>query len=79
MHSGSAILSSSAIAKGVQKYVNRNCCLHLERLVPNLFRLIFVLAVLAGLGFAGMVALVKFVHPMPRPMTQSVQASKFAK
>ncbi|MBV1706127.1 MAG: histidine kinase [Hyphomicrobiales bacterium] len=47
--------------------------------MPSLIRLIVFLAVLAGLGFVGMVALVTFVHPVPRPMTQSIPAASFGK
>ena len=44
--------------------------------MPSLFRLIFVLAVLAGLGFAGMLALVYLVEPTPREMTVNVPVEK---
>ncbi|MEI8143972.1 MAG: histidine kinase [Alphaproteobacteria bacterium] len=37
--------------------------------MPTLFRFFAIIAVLAGLGFAGMVALVTFVDPEPRDMT----------
>jgi hypothetical protein len=40
--------------------------------VPSLVRFIIVLAVLAGLVFAGMVALVTFVQVKPHPMEETV-------
>jgi hypothetical protein len=44
--------------------------------VPTLFRFFFVLAVLAGLGFAAMFALATFVQPQPREITVSVPSQK---
>ena len=48
----------------------------MERGVPSLFRFLFVVAVLAGLAYGAMLALVTFVQPQPREMTQIVPASK---
>ena len=47
--------------------------------MPSLFRFLLVVAILAGLVYGGMVALVTFVEPQPREMTQTIPASKFNK
>ena len=47
--------------------------------VPSLFRFLLVIAILAGLVYSGMLALVAFVKVQPREMTQTVPASRFAK
>jgi hypothetical protein len=44
--------------------------------LPTLFRLVFIIAVMAGLVYGGMIALVTYVHVQPREMTQTVPASK---
>ena len=44
--------------------------------LPSLFRFLFVVGVLAGLAYAGMWALVTFVEPQQREMTQPIPASK---
>ena len=44
--------------------------------MPTLFRFVAILAVLAGLVFGGMVALVTFVQPVPREMVEPVPPSK---
>ena len=44
--------------------------------MPTLFRLLLILAVLAGLAYAGMTALVANVKVEPREMTQTVTLSK---
>ena len=44
--------------------------------LPSLFRFLFVIAVLAGIVWGGMIALVTFVEPQPREMTQAVPPSK---
>ncbi len=44
--------------------------------MPSLFRFLFVVAVLGGLGWAAMLALVTFVEPQQREMTQTLPASK---
>lgn len=44
--------------------------------MPTLFRLIFVLGLLAGAVYGGMVALVTFVHPEPHEITQNVPLPK---
>jgi hypothetical protein len=38
-----------------------------------------IVAILAGLVYGGMIALVTFVEPQPREMTQSLPASKLNK
>ena len=47
--------------------------------LPSLLRFLFILCVLGGLGFAGMMALVTLVEPTPREMIQNVPPSRFAK
>jgi hypothetical protein len=47
--------------------------------VPSLFRFVVVVGVLAGLAYGAMFALVTFVQPQPREMTQSLPASKLNK
>ena len=44
--------------------------------LPSLFRFLFVVGILAGLVWGGMIALVTFVTPVPREMTQTVPAQK---
>jgi hypothetical protein len=44
--------------------------------VPTLFRFLFFIAVIAGLVFAGMVALVTFVQPVQREMVEIVPPAK---
>ena len=44
--------------------------------MPSLFRFLFIIGLLAGLVYGGMVALVTFVQVTPRPMEQAVPASK---
>ena len=44
--------------------------------MPTLFRFLFVLAILAGLGFAAMFALATLIHPEPREITVPVPSSK---
>lgn len=44
--------------------------------MPTLFRFLAVLAVLAGLVFGGMLALVMFVQPEPREMIEVIPPSR---
>ncbi len=44
--------------------------------MPSLFRFLIVIGILAGLAYGAMLALVTFVEPQPRQMTQIVPASK---
>ena len=44
--------------------------------MPTLFRLILVVALLAGTVYAGLFALATFVKPDQRPMEQVIPASK---
>lgn len=44
--------------------------------VPTLFRFLAVLAILAGLGFAGLVALVTFVEPQQREISETLPPSR---
>jgi hypothetical protein len=45
-------------------------------IVPTLFRFVAFLALLGGLVFGGMVALVAFVKPEPREMIEVVPPSR---
>lgn len=44
--------------------------------MPTLFRLLITLLFLAGLVFAGMFALVSFVEPTPKPVSQKISTSQ---
>jgi len=44
--------------------------------VPTLFRFVAILAILGGLVFAGMIALVTFVKPEPREMIETIAPSR---
>jgi hypothetical protein len=45
-------------------------------LVPSLLRFLTVVAILAGLVYGGMVALVNYVEPRPREMTVRIPPAK---
>ncbi len=47
--------------------------------MPSLFRLLTILAIIAGLSYAGMVALVTLVDLKPREITVTVPQDKFVK
>ena len=50
---------------------------HLPRSsMPSLFRFVIVVAVLAGLAYGAMLALVTFVEPVARPMEQAIPSAK---
>jgi hypothetical protein len=40
--------------------------------MPSLFRFLFIIGLLAGVAFIGMAALVAFVEPQPREMSQPI-------
>ena len=40
--------------------------------MPSLFRFLFVLGLIGGAAFVGMAALVAFVEPQPREMSQPI-------
>ncbi|MBD3846068.1 hypothetical protein GGC47_004376 [Bosea sp. OAE752] len=44
--------------------------------MPTLFRFLFFVAVIAGLVFAGMIALVTFVQPVQREMVEIVPPAR---
>lgn len=44
--------------------------------MPTLFRFLVFLAILGGLVFGGMIALVTFVKPVPREMVEIVPPAK---
>ncbi|WP_036258748.1 hypothetical protein [Methylocapsa aurea] len=47
--------------------------------MPSLIRFLLVIGVLAGIVFAGMIALVTFVEPQPREMSQSIPPARLNK
>ncbi len=47
-----------------------------ETSLPSLFRFLFIVGFLAALVWGGMFALVTFVEPTPREMTQTIPAQK---
>ncbi len=47
-----------------------------EAAVPTLFRFLFVVAVLAGLGFGAMIALAYLVEPEPREITVPIPSNR---
>jgi hypothetical protein len=47
--------------------------------VPSLIRFLVIVGVLAALGYAGMFALVNFVTPQPREMTQTISPARLNK
>jgi hypothetical protein len=47
--------------------------------LPSLIRFLVIIAILAGLIYGGMIALVTFVEPQPREMTQTLPANKLNK
>lgn len=47
--------------------------------MPTLFRFLMIIGTLAALVWAGMFALVTFVEPQPREMTQTVPSSRLNK
>jgi len=44
--------------------------------VPSLIRFLFVVGILVGLVWGGMLALVTFVEPQPREMTQTIPSNR---
>lgn len=47
--------------------------------MPTLLRFLLVLAILGGLGFAGLVALVTFVEPQQREFSETLPPSRLNK
>ena len=47
--------------------------------VPAILRFLLIIAVIAGLVWGGMLALVTFVEPTPREMTQTIPSSRLNK
>jgi len=47
--------------------------------MPSLFRLLTVVAVIAGVIYGVIFALANFVNPKPREMTVTIPADKFLK
>ncbi|HUB64157.1 MAG TPA: histidine kinase [Methylocella sp.] len=47
--------------------------------MPTLIRFLVIIGILAGLAYAGMIALVTFVEPQPREMIQVIPAARLNK
>ena len=47
--------------------------------MPTLFRLLVIIALIVGLAYGAMIALVTYVHVQPREITQTVPSSKLEK
>jgi hypothetical protein len=47
--------------------------------VPSLIRFLLLAGILAGLIYGGMVALVTFVEPQPREMSQTIPPARLNK
>jgi len=47
--------------------------------VPSLIRFLVIAGILAGLIYGGMIALVTFVEPQPREMTQTIPPARLNK
>jgi hypothetical protein len=47
--------------------------------MPSLLRFLFVVGVIGGLAVGGMAALVAFVEPQPREMSQPLPATKLTR
>jgi hypothetical protein len=47
--------------------------------LPSLIRFLVIVGVLAALGYAGMLALVAYVSPQPREMTQTIAPQRLNK
>jgi hypothetical protein len=47
--------------------------------VPSLFRFLFVIGLIAGLVYGAMIALVTFVEPQPREMSQTIPPARLNK
>jgi hypothetical protein len=47
--------------------------------LPSLIRFLVIVAILAGLAYAGMLATVAYVTPQPREMTQTINPQRLNK
>lgn len=47
--------------------------------MPSLIRFLVIVAVLAALAYAGMLAIVAYVTPQPREMTQTIPPQRLNK
>ncbi len=47
--------------------------------MPSLFRFLFVVALMVGLAYAGMIALLTFVEPQSSEMSQTILPAKLNK
>lgn len=47
--------------------------------MPSLIRFLIIVGILAGLIYGGMIALVTFVEPQPREMTQTIPSARLNK
>ncbi len=44
--------------------------------MPSLIRFLLIVGILAGIIYGGMIALVTFVEPQPREMTQTIPPAR---
>jgi hypothetical protein len=47
--------------------------------VPSLIRFLVIIAILAGIVYGAMIALVTFVEPQPREMSQTIPPARLNK
>jgi hypothetical protein len=47
--------------------------------MPSLFRFLFVVGIIGGIGYGAIFALAHFVNPTPRDMTVTIPPDKFFK
>ncbi len=47
--------------------------------MPSLFRFLLLIGLIAGLVYGAMIALVTFVEPQPREMTQTIPPARLNK
>lgn len=47
--------------------------------MPSLFRFLLLIGLIAGLVYGAMIALVTFVEPQPREMTQTISPARLNK
>ncbi len=74
------VLGRYPYASVVLAFRRAPCCKRRQRqrvaFVPTVFRFLIVVAILAGLAFAGMFALATLVEPQPREMTVTIPNSR---
>ena len=77
-HAAGLILNSAAMLLSARPRVGKGGFSNLwDNRLPSLVRFLLIIGVLAALAWGGMYALVTFVEPQPREMTQTIPPSKF--